>query len=324
MENLSTIYAGIALKSPVIAGSSNLTNTAEKNKALEDAGVGAVVLKSLFEEQIAALSGNMLYGSDYPEAIDYIRNYVKGDQVNQYLNLIRESKSICTIPVIGSINCYSAASWTDFASEIQSAGADALELNLFSIDTGLYKENSQTTRYVEILKKIKQTVKIPIIVKVGKYSDNIPELAYCLYSNGAAAVVLFNKFHQPDIDVHALQITTGPVFSPEGSLGDTLRWTGIVSGLIPQIDIASSTGVYSWEDAVKCILAGASAVQVCSSVYTQGYSIISKINRGIKTWMKDMDFASISEYKGRLNSRNIPDPTLYERVQFMKYFSNRD
>lgn len=324
MKNLSTVYAGINLRSPIIVGSSGLTNSAKKNKELENAGAGAVVLKSLFEEQIAAIADNMLEGTEYPEAVDYIRNYVKGDQVNHYLSLIQDSKSACTIPVIASINCHTALSWVDFASSIQDAGADALELNIFSISTGLHNPDSPIDKQVEILKKVKERVSIPVIVKLSKYSDNIPELVYKLYSNGAAAVVLFNKFHQPDIDVHAMQITSGQVFSPEGSISDSLRWTGIVSGLVPQIDIASSTGIHDWEDAVKCLLAGASAVQVCSAVYKQGNSVLSKLNEGMAAWMHNMDFVSVPEFKGKLSSNKISDATLYERVQFMKYFSSRD
>lgn len=324
MVNLNTTYAGMHLKSPIIVGSSGLTNTAAKNKALEESGAGAVVLKSLFEEQIIAISNNMIKGTDYPEAIDYIRNYVESDQVNAYLALIQESKALCSIPVIASINCYTDNSWVDFASQIELAGADALELNIFSISTDPDNQSLAIDRQAEILKKVKERTRIPIIVKLSKYSHNIPALANTFQANGAAAVVLFNKFHQPDIDVHAMTVTSGPVFSPEGSIGDTLRWTGIVSGLIPGIELGASTGVHDWEDVVKCLLAGASAVQVCSAVYKQGNSAVSKMNNGIKEWMKAMQFESIPEFKGKLNYQNLPDPTVYERIQFMKYFSARE
>lgn len=324
MVHLNTEYAGLKLKSPVIIGSSGLTNSAAKNKSLEAAGVGAVVVKSLFEEQIMALSDSMLQGSDYPEAIDYIRNYVESNQVNDYLSLIQASKAECMIPIIASINCYTDRSWESFASQIESAGADALELNLFSITTRPDEPDSPEEMFIEVLKKVKQRVHIPVIVKIGKYYSNIPYFVSRLYQNGANAVVLFNRFYQPDIDVHAMKIVSGQVFSAQGANFDTLRWTALVSGKVPGVDLSASTGNYDWEDVVKCILAGASTVQLCSAVYKSGLGIIPRILDGVRDWMSVHGFQSIDEFKGRLNASQIADPTLYERTQFMKYFSNQE
>ena len=206
MIDIKTQYAGLTLRNPIIVGSSGLTNKAERNRDFEKAGAGAIVLKSLFEEQIEMQSEALMQDSDYPEAADYIR------------------------------------------------------------DT-----------YVSIIRKVKETVSIPVIMKIGKNYSNIPSLVNLLKVNGADGVVLFNRFYQPDIDINNMQIVSGNVFSNHSDLSDTIRWTAIVSGKIPGISIASSTGVHDWEDVVKCLLAGASAVQMCSAVYTHGAEIISQV-----------------------------------------------
>ncbi len=320
-----TRFAGLNLKCPIIVGSSGLTNSAEKNKELERAGAGAVVLKSLFEEQIAMQSDWMLQNSDYPEAKDYIHNYVKSNEVSDYLKLIQETKQACSIPVIASINCYKADSWIDFAHQIEMAGADAIELNIFSLytqndtDPDLVKKN-----HIQILGNVREKVGIPVIIKMGKMFNNLVDVVNGLYANGAAGVVLFNRLYQPDIDINKLQMVSGQVFSSHTDMADTLRWTGIVTGKVPQIPVASSTGIHDWEDVVKCILAGASAVEICSTVYQNGDEIISQMKRSMEEWMNSMNFNSIHEFRGKLNYAHIPDPSLYERIQFMKYFSNRD
>lgn len=325
MIDIKTKYAGLTLRNPLIVGSSGLTNNPSKIKDFEKSGAGAVVLKSLFEEQIEMQSDVLLENSDYPEAADYIHNYVKANQVTEYINLIKEAKTQCTIPVIASINCYKADVWVDFARQIELAGADALELNVFFMETELcYKEDELINTYVEIIRKVKEIVSIPVIMKIGKSFSNIPALVEILRVNGADGVVLFNRYYQPDIDINTLQIVSGNVFSSHSDLSDTIRWTAIVSGKIPGISIASSTGVHDWEDVIKCLLAGASAVQLCSALYTHGGEIISQILVCMEEWMHQAHFETIDEFRGRLNYARIPDPSMYERSQFMKYFSNRD
>lgn len=325
MIDIKTKYAGLTLRNPLIVGSSGLTNNLAKIKEFEKAGAGAIVLKSLFEEQIEMQSDVLLEQSDYPEAADYIRNYVKSNQVNDYINLIKEAKTECSIPIIASINCYKADVWADFARQIELAGADALELNVFFLETELeYDCRKLIDTYVGIIRKVKEIVSIPVIMKIGKSFSNIPSLVDTLRINGADAVVLFNRYYQPDVDINTMQIVSGNVFSSHSDLSDTIRWTAIVSGKIPGISIASSTGVHDWEDVIKCLLAGASAVQLCSALYTHGGEIISQILVCIEEWMHQAHFESIDEFKGRLNYANISNPSMYERSQFMKYFSNRD
>jgi dihydroorotate dehydrogenase (fumarate) len=325
MVSLMIKYAGLTLRNPLIAGSSGLTSNPEKIKEYEKAGIGAVVLKSLFEEQIEMQSVSLLKESDYPGALDYVREYVKANQVNQYLELIKKAKAICSIPIIASINCYKVDAWIDFAHQIELAGADAIELNVYHMATDLvddYEENHAV--YVNIIRKVKEAVSIPVIMKIGKLFSNIPAVVHLLKANGAEGVVLFNRFYQPDININTMQVVSGNVFSNHSELSDTLRWTAIVSGKIPDISIASSTGVHDWEDVVKCLLAGASAVQMTSAIYTHGSEIISQILVCIEEWMNQMQYYSLSQFKGRLNYAQVESPNMYERAQFMKYFSNRD
>ena len=324
MINLETKYAGLTLRNPLIIGSSGLTNNAEQNKKLEDAGAGAIVLKSLFEEQIELQSNALQQNSDYPEAIDYIYNYVKANQLNSYLELIQKTKKLCTIPIIASINCYKSDAWIEFARQIEAAGADALELNVFLLETDLTYDYQQTLDlYIQLIRKVKETVSIPVMVKISKMVGNIPTLVHTLTINGADAVVLFNRFYQPDIDIHSLKVTANNVFSQPSDLSDTLRWTAIVSGKIQGISIASSTGIHEWEDVIKCLLAGADAVQLCSTIYKQGSEIISQILTCLEEWMSQKKYQSIAEFKGKLSYTHIANPSLYERAQFMKYHSNQ-
>jgi dihydroorotate dehydrogenase (fumarate) len=325
MVRLETKYAGLTLKNPLIVGSSGLTNSAKKNKGLEDAGAGAVVLKSLFEEQIEMQGDSLLHSSDSPEASDYIRNYLKANQVDEYLSLIKETKAVCTIPVIASINCYKVSAWTEFAKQIEEAGADALELNVFYLCTDPETSaNEIYDLYVSVLKKVRRRISIPIIVKTGREFSNIPGLVSLIKLHGAQGVVLFNRYYKPDIDIRKMQLTSGPILSNPADLGDTLRWTALVSGIVPGISISSSCGVHAWPDVVKCLLAGADTVQLCSAVYKNGKGIIPKILEGIKVWMNETRYMSVSEFRGKLSFANVENPSVYERSQFMKYFSGNE
>jgi dihydroorotate dehydrogenase (fumarate) len=319
-----TEYAGLPLRNPFIIGSSGLTDSAKKNRGLEDAGAGAVVLKSLFEEQIENQSEVFIHAADSPEAADYVRSYVKANQVEAYLSLIRESKSICTIPVIASINCYRASAWTAFAKQVEEAGADALELNVFFLCTDPETSPGEMyERYVSILKKVREQVSIPVILKIGKSFSNIPGLVHQLKLHGAQGVVLFNRYCRPDIDIHRIRTVPGQVFSSSSELSDTLRWTALVAGAVPGISISSSCGIHNWKDAVKCLLAGASTVQLCSTVYKNGPGIIAGIHEGIENWMCGQNYESISGFRGKLSFSTAGNHSLYERSQFMKYFSDK-
>ena len=322
MINLSTEYAGLKLRNPLIAASSGLTNSISKIKQLEKAGLGAIVLKSLFEEQIDSHSEKLNLSSDYPEASDYINAYVEMNHVEKYLDLIRQAKSSCSIPIIASINCYKVARWIDFAKSIEDAGADALELNVFLINTGEYGDRYLEESYIKIVREVKKVINIPIIIKMARSVSNLPGLVEKLEAMDVSAVVLFNRFYQLDIDIDAIEITSGPVFSHPEDFSETLRWTAIASGYVPDFDIACSYGVHKWEDIIKGILAGATAMQLCSVLYERGLEIIPEMITCLEEWMSQNNYKNLDEFRGKLNYSNIPNPGLYERAQFMKYFSN--
>jgi dihydroorotate dehydrogenase (fumarate) len=326
MIDLSTRYLGLELENPIIVSSSGLTNSVEKITKLKEYGAGAVVLKSLFEEQIRYEAGTMADTSDYPEAADYVNYYTKNNSVEEYLQLISDAKSQSDIPVIASINCISGKDWLDFASNVQEANADALELNIFVLPAdkskkpGYYEE-----QYLDIAAKVKAHVSIPVSVKIGPYFTNLHYMVEQLFFRKIAGVVLFNRFYAPDIDTDQLKITAAEVFSNPSDIRQTLRWVGMISSVykFQDFDIAASTGVHDGDAAVKLLLAGANAVQVCSVLYKKGPEYVKEILNDIKLWMDKRHYSTINEFRGELNYQNIEDPAMYERAQFMKYFSSQ-
>jgi len=324
MTFFNTTFAGLNLSNPIIIASSGLTSAPEKNKELEKAGAGAIILQSIYEEQIEAQT-NPVAPILFSENGGINRNGSKSMQLTDYLQLIQETKKRCHIPVIASIICHKVGNWIDFVRQIETAGADAIELNIFVVYTENTGYNNYLERlYLQITEKVKSLISIPIIIKISKYFSHIVQLASDLQAAGANGIVLFSRFYQPDIDIHRLQIHSGDVFSSGTDIADTLRWTPIVSGKLPNLSIASCTGIHDWEGVVKCILSGASAVEICSTVYQHGNEIISVMKRGMEEWMNLMNFRSIGDFKGKLNSACLKDPSLHERTQFRKYFSDRD
>lgn len=322
MNGLQTSFAGLKLKNPIVAASSGLTNTWEKIRQLEEAGVGAVVLKSLFEEQIENHSEKLAAISDYPEAAAYINAYIEMNHLEKYLHLIRAAKEKCSVPVIASINCRSYSRWVDFAGQIEKAGADALEINVLTLSGGELGNRRVEDTYRGVVGALRKNIGIPIVVKLMRAIDNLPALVADLNASGAKGIVLFNRFYPLDIDIRQEEIVAGPVFSHPSEFGETLRWTAIVAGRQPKADIACSYGAHSWEDIVKGILAGASAIELCSVLYEKGFDIVGEMLTCLEEWMALHGYDKIGDFKGKLSYANIPDPSVYERVQFMKYFSN--
>ena len=323
MADLSTTYAGLELRNPVIVSSSGLTDSVEKIRKLEDAGAGAVVLKSLFEEQILFEAGSLSQQSDYPEADDYLRHYTRTNSVDGYLDLIEGAVSASQIPVIASINCISDSEWFDFARKIEEAGAHALELNVYFLPAGkdVASQNYEKL-YLDIAEKVKSRLEIPVIMKLGQNFTNLVNLVDLLYHRGIDAVVLFNRFYSPDINIKEMKMTTSEVFSSPGDLRYSIRWVAIVSSIVEKLDIAASTGVHDGKAIIKQLLAGAKAVQVCSAIYKHGPGNISKMLDDVIKWMDENNFDRLDAFRGRMNYSNIPDPQVYERSQFMKYFSS--
>ncbi len=323
MAKLETSYLDLKLKNPVIVSSSGLSNNISKIEKLARSGAGAIVLKSIFEEQIRMEAGLMLKGSDYPEATDYIMTYAKSNALDSYLKLIEEARASVDIPIIASINCVSSSEWISFAKNMQEAGASAIELNVFILPTSA-KDNGKTYEelYNSLLANIKKVVTIPVSVKIGQHFSNIPAFVNNLKAYGANGVVLFNRFYAPDIDLDTLTFTTSEVLSNPADIRYSLRWVGIVSSLVPNLDICASTGVHDAQGVIKQILAGAKAVQVCSVLYKKGPEYLGKILTDMNEWMDKHNFTDLREMRGRMSYKNIPDPTVFERAQFMKYFSN--
>lgn len=326
MANLKTKFAGLELRNPLIVGSSGLTDSVEKIKNIARHGAGAVILKSLFEEQITVESNNTINSNqqnEYPEAADYIKQYTKNNTINNYLTLIKEAKKEVDIPIIASINCITATEWTNFARSIQDAGADAIEINVFILPT----DKNQSAQdyeaiYYELHKKIKKQISIPVIFKIGQQFTNLVGILNRFDAEKVNGVTLFNRFYEPDIDINNLTIKAAEVFSNPSELRKVLRWVAIASGKIQGLDISASTGVHSGEALIKLILAGAATVQVCSTVYENGPEKITEILNELEKWMDSKSFENIKDFKGRLNYSKINNPEMYERSQFMKYFSN--
>lgn len=311
------------MKSPIIVSSSGLTSSVDRIKKMAAAGAGAVVMKSLFEEQINYEIGNMSTGSDYPEAGDYIRTYARENSLDQYLSLIRSAKEAVNIPVIASINCVSASEWIDFAGRIEEAGADALELNIYFLPIDKDRDPREYEKgYLHLVSEVKKRTSLPLIVKLGNGFSNITWMVNQIYVRGAAAVVLFNRFYAPDINTDDMSFGSAEVLSSPTELRNTLRWIGIVSSQVDQLDLAASTGVHSGMAVVKQILAGATAVQVCSVLYRNGLDYIKDMIQEMKKWMEKNQYESPGDFRGRMNYGSLDDPSVYERAQFMKYFSS--
>jgi len=323
MANLSVTYAGLKLRNPFIVSSSGLTNSLEKIRNLDRLGAGAVVLKSLFEEQIAHEAGKLLEGTDYPEAADYVKHYARSNSLGEYISLIKDAKRAVNIPVIASINCSSVSEWMEFGKNIQEAGADALELNMYILPVDISKSASHYEKiYLDLVTGIKKIITIPVIIKLGPYFTSLCHVVNGLYMREADAVVLFNRYYEPDINLEDMKFGAAEVFSSPADIRNTLRWIGIISSHVKEIDIAASTGVHSGESAVKLILAGAKAVQVCSVLYRKGPDFLAEMIDKFEEWMIKNKYANVSEFCGKMNYSNIPDPAVYERAQFMKYFSS--
>ncbi len=326
MTDLSTHYGPLKLNSPLVAGSSGLTDKTDMLKEMEAHGAGAVVLKSLFEEEILremkiSLGSMNTSGFIYPETVEYYE-YDEGpaESTAGYLDLIGRAKKEISIPVIASINCLDAEYWTYFPRQLESAGADAVELNIFSLPTNLEKSAGANEQvYFDIIRKVREQVKLPVFVKLSSYSSRLAAFLSDIAAEGVDGLVLFNRFYNPDIDIHTEEITSGAILSHPSDIYNTLRWVAIMAERV-DCDLVASTGVHSGESAIKLLLAGASAVQVTSALYQQGIPHLSKMLEEIRKWMESKAYKKIDDFKGKLSQSKSSNPAVYSRVQFMKYF----
>ncbi len=325
MANLSTSYMGLKLKNPIIVGSSGLTNSVENIKEAASNGAAAVVLKSLFEEQIMHMAQHTILQDStanlYPEAEDYIRQFTRANDVENYLKLIRESKKAVDIPIIGSINCVSSFEWTDFAVKIAEAGADAIELNIFVLPSDPMRSGEQNEAiYFEILDKITRAVDIPVAAKISYYFSSLSKMALKLSWTGIKGLVMFNRFFSPDIDIERMEVRASNVFSTPAELSVSLRWVAMLSNKV-QCDIAASTGIHDSKAVIKQLLAGARAVQIASVLYKKGFREIQIMLDELQQWMEQHNYATTDQFIGKMSIKQLENPAAWERVQFMRHFS---
>jgi dihydroorotate dehydrogenase (fumarate) len=326
--NITTNYLGLTLKSPLIASASPLSESLDNLKRIEDAGAGAVVLFSLFEEQIRnereMMNHFMTLGTEsHAEAVSYFPEpdeYHTGPQ--QYLQLIRRAKEVIDIPVIASLNGVSIGGWTSFARRMEEAGADALELNVYYIPTDMNLSGQQVEQtYIDILKAVKAAVKIPVAIKLSPFFSNFAHMARDLDTVGADALVMFNRFYQPDIDIETLEVKPHVLLSTAQDLRLPLTWIGILFGKV-KASLAATSGVHTSDDVVKLILAGANVTMMTSALLKNGIDHIRTVENGLQQWMADHDYQSVSQMRGAVSQMHAEDPSAFERAQYMRALTN--
>ncbi len=323
MADLSTEYLGMTLRNPIIVGSSGLTNSVAKVKELEANGAGAVVLKSVFEEEIAAefedvLKEAMTKGY-HQEAFDYYDYQIRGETLERYTELIAQSKKSVSIPVIASVNCMYSHEWAMFARELQAAGADALELNMFFLPADLSRTAAEQEKaYFDVIARVKREVSLPIALKISTYSSNLSLMIQRLSATGISGLVLFNRFYTPDIDIEGMRVVPSNVFSTPAELGTSLRWIAMMAGRV-ETDLVASTGIHDGKGVIKQILAGAKAVEVVSTLYKNGPSHIRTMLEELDGWMTRHGYYGLEEFRGKMSQAQTENPAVYERAQFMRY-----
>lgn len=326
MIDTSVKYLGLNLKNPIIVGSCGLTSTIENLKKLESNGAGAIVLKSIFEEEIVQqtefelqeIQKNSMIYSQMSETLDYIDTYISEKNIEQYTNLIIQAKKELLIPIIASINCISSNEWTSFAKKIEHAGADAIELNVF-LNAADESDLQFEDIYSDIVTKVSSVVSIPVSIKISSSLTKISNTIQSIAKTNVKGIVLFNRFYSPDIDIDAMKIVNSQRYSNEQDYTLPLRWIALNSSKV-SCDLAASTGIHTGETVIKQLLAGASAVQIVSVLYLHGPEYIQIILQDLENWMQKKGFNYISQFKGKcaVNEKNAAS---FERIQFMKYYS---
>lgn len=323
---MKTEYLGLELRSPVVAGSSPYTSDAEHLRACVRHGAGAVVLKSIFEEQILRQAASLERASreGMGDAGEYLQRYLGDAYRGQFLRLVRDAAAT-NVPVIASINCIASdPAWADYARSLANAGASALELNIFLQPTDRHRSSGELEHgYAEVVRQVVAAVPVPVSVKLPMRLTNFLAVADMLLGYGARGVVLFNRFFEPDINIEKMTFVGSDPFSHPSELRNVLRSAALCSAALPQLDLAVSTGVHDGEAAVKAMLCGARVVQLCSAIRYGGYEAIGRIDRFIDRWADRHGFSSQSEFRGRMSYGNAGDDML-QRVQYMLYFPSAE
>lgn len=328
MAELKTTYAErLTLKSPLIVASSGLTQSPEKIGEFARAGAGAVVLKSIFEEELESEAAYMTRDTDFPEAVEYLSHYLKSHALDKHLDLIKSVKDAHPdLPVIASINCFKADTWVSYAETLIEAGADALELNVMRIETG---RGDDWGRAEENLVRLTNEVSdkthgAPVILKLSKQYTNLLRLSRDLHIAGAKGLVFFNRSYSPDIDINNEKPVSGPVFSQEQDFSDCLRFAALVKGAVPALSLSLSGGARTGADLVKGLLVGADAVQYCTALYNHGARTITEALAFLSEWMDKHGYHTIDEMVGKLAATRVDHATFFERSQFMRHFGAHD
>lgn len=326
--NLTTSYMGFQLKNPLVVSPSPLSEPLDNMKRMEDAGAAAIVLHSLFEEQISFLSNelnaNLQQGElSYAESLTYFPDagdYKMGP--DRYLEHVRQAKETVDIPIIGSLNGVSSGGWHNFAEQIEQAGADALELNVYFIPTDPDMDGQKVEKmYLDLVRDVKATVSIPVAVKIGPYFSSVANMAHKLDEAGADALVMFNRFYQPDLDVENLEVKSDLTLSSSWELRLRLRWVAILCEAI-KADMAVTGGVHTVADVLKCMMAGAKVAMTTSSLLKQGIDHLSVLRDGLVQWMEEHEYESIEQMQGSLSQRKCPEPAVFERANYLKILTN--
>lgn len=328
MPDLTTTYLGLKLSSPVIVGASPLSRKIDNIKAAEDAGAGALVIHSLFQEQIELetqeLDEALMIGADrFAESLTYFPR-IEHSGPREHVMWVEKARAAVKIPLFGSLNASAPGTWVEYARQLEEAGCDGLELNIYSVQTDPEKDAAQIeSEYLETIAAVTSSASIPVAVKISPWHTSVANFAARAVEAGAAGLVLFNRFYQPtiDTDTESLKISLGLTAPSESRL--PARWTAIVSGAL-DVDIAASTGVFSGEDVVRMILAGAKAVQCVSALHANGLSLIGSMNREVSEWMDSKGYTSIEEFRGKVSRERLSDPHAFERAQYVRLLMRED
>ncbi len=323
--NLSTTYLGLQLRSPLVVGAAApLTEDIDNIKRMEDASAAAVVLHSLFEEQLSLeqfeLHHHLEYGThSFAEALTYFPEpevFHVGPE--EYLNHIRQAKEMVNIPIIASLNGSTLGGWTDYAQQLEQAGADALELNIYYVPTDFDLTATQVEEnYLNILRAVKSAVTIPVAIKLSPFFNNMANMAKQLTETGADGLVLFNRFYQPDINIEALEVQPNVLLSTPQAMRLPMRWIAILYGRL-KVDLAATSGIHKPQDVLKMLMAGANVTMLVSVLLRHGIEHIQVIEAGMRQWMEEHEYESVKQMQGSMSQINCPDESAFERAQYMK------
>lgn len=324
MADLSTNYLGLELKSPLVPSASPLSEQIDDIRRLEDAGASAVVLHSLFEEQLrhdtAALDHHLSYNTEsFAEALSFFPEPSSLEVgPDTYLEHIRRAKQAVDVPIIASLNGTGLGAWTSYATQIEEAGADALELNVYWLPSDPARTGADVeSEYLQIVRAVRDAIRLPLAVKLSPYFSSLPHMASQLASAGVDGLVMFNRFYQPDVDLETLEITPRVLLSTPAALRLPLTWIGILYGKI-DVDLAATSGIHSEHDVLKLLMVGAKVTMLCSVLLKRGISQLSAIERRLRDWLDEHEYDSVRQMQGSMSQRSCPDPASYERAQYLK------